>query len=162
MNDPAPAMVLELPDDAAWLATWARVSLRHAHLDYSLQMAIKTLANLEIDEAREATARDGSAQLRKRIKKLARDQLGEGRPLLKLQSILTRCGRLTARRNRLVHSIVARNRDGDEALMRDHEPDWQPLPTTEELDALADQINAITAELNHARLGGFLAEALDA
>jgi hypothetical protein len=155
-------MVLELPDDAVWLAAWARVSLRHAHLDYSLQMAIRTLADLEIDEARDATARDGSAMLRRRIKKLARERLGEGAPLLKLQAILNRCGRLTARRNRLVHGIVAQSWDGSKTLMRDHGPDWQALPTIQELDTLANAITAITTELNHARLGGFLAEALDA
>jgi hypothetical protein len=122
-------------------------------------MTIKTLARLEVGEAVDATAYDGSRQLRERIRKLARQSLGEGQPLLKLQALLERCRRATDRRNDLMHSIWAKELDG-EPLRRGSDHNWHPLPTVEELQALAKELCHLTEALNTARLDGFLSEAL--
>jgi hypothetical protein len=49
--------------------------------------------------------------------------------------------------------------DGSELFLGDGEPG--PIPTVPELDALAAELEAVTNELNHARLEGFLREAIE-
>jgi hypothetical protein len=122
-------------------------------------MTIKTLAGLEVSEALDATAYDGATRLRDRIKTLARQRLGEGEALLKLQAILERCKRATEKRNDLIHSVVGKELDG-EPFRRGNDHTWQPLPTTEELKSLGEEIRVLTATLNDARLLGFIGEAL--
>ncbi len=152
-------MTFHVPSDQDLLAAIGKVALRHEHLSHILRMTIKTLARLEVDEALDATAYDSSSQLRERIKKLARQRLGEGESLLKLQALLERCKRATERRNDLIHSVWGRELDGEPAR-RGSGTEWKPLPTVPELDGLAEDIMRLTGELNVARLEGFVHEAL--
>ena len=152
-------MMFHVPSDKDLLAAVGEVALRHEHLNHILRMTIKTLARLEVEEAMDATAYDGSAQLRECIKKIARQRFGEGEPLLKLRALLDRCRRATERRNELVHSVWGRELDGEPAR-KVSTNDWGPLPTAPELHDLGEDIMRVTAELNEARLGGFLHEAL--
>jgi hypothetical protein len=155
----AKMMMFHIPSDKDLLAAIGEVALRHEHLNHILRMTIKTLARLDIDEALDATAYDSSSQLRERIKKLARQRLGEGEPLLKLQALLERCKRATEKRNDLVHSVWGKELDGEPARKGSgHE--WRPLPTATELHDLAENISQLTSQLNEARLEGFLHEAL--
>lgn len=119
-------MIFHIPSDKDLLAAIGEVALRHEHLNHILRMTIKTLARLDIDEALDATAYDSSSQLRERIKKLARQRLGEGEPLIKLQALLERCKRATEKRNDLVHSVWGKELDGEPARKGSgHE--WRPL-----------------------------------
>ena len=152
-------IVFHVPDDQTLLAAFGEVALRHEHLTHILRMTIKTLAELSPEEALDATAYDAARQLRERVRKLARQRLGEGIALLKLQAILERCGRLTTRRNELMHNVWAKELDG-EPIRRGPDHNWYPLPTVTDLKALAEDIRALTEELNGARLHGFLSEAL--
>lgn len=152
-------MMFHVPSDKDLLAAIGEVALRHEHLNHILRMTIKTLARLEVAEALDATAYDSSSQLRARIRRLARQRLGEGEPLLKLQAILERCKRATGKRNDLIHSVWGKEIDGEPAR-KDTAHDWRPLPAPAELRALADDLARLTAELNEARLGGFLQHAL--
>jgi hypothetical protein len=101
----------------------------------------------------------GARSLRDRIKTLARQRLGEGEALLKLQAILERCRRATEKRNDLIHSVVGKELDG-EAVRRHSDNTWRALPTVEDLKAVAEELRVLTGSLNDARLTGFLAEAL--
>jgi hypothetical protein len=148
-----------VPDDPDLLAAFGAVALRHEHLNHVLRMTIKTLADLSVDETLDATAFEGTSTLRDRVKKLARQRLGEGAALLKVQALVERCRRVTDLRNSFVHSVWAEELDGP-ALRRDDQNQWVPIPTTGDLAKLADDILKLTTELNDARLMGFLAEAL--
>ena len=153
-------MIFHIPDDPKILEALGTVSVRHGQLDHILKMTVKTLGDLTIAEARDATAFESSSSLRERIRKLARQRLGEGTALLKLQALLTRCGRATKRRNDYVHGTWAREIDGVPLMITE---DGQTLPPTiEQLDALAAELLQVTGELNNARLEGFLSEALAA
>ncbi|MBI2380477.1 MAG: hypothetical protein HYV16_06965 [Gammaproteobacteria bacterium] len=152
-------IMFHVPQDQELLAAFGELALRHEHLNHILRMTIKTLARLEVGEALDATTYDGSSQLRERIRKLARQRLGEGGALLKLQALLERCKRATDKRNELVHSVWAQELDGEPAR-RGSQNEWQPLPTTSELGELSGEILQLTSLLNQARLKGFLAEAL--
>lgn len=155
----AKMMMFHVPEDKDLLAAYGELSLRHEHLTHILRMTIKTLARLEVSEALDATAYDGATRLRDRIKTLAKQRLGEGEALLKLQAILERCKRATEKRNDLIHSVWGKELDG-EPFRRGNDHSWQPLPTVDELKTLGEEILKLTESLNHARLTGFLAEAL--
>ncbi len=152
-------MMFHVPQDKDLLAAIGEVALRHEHLNHIFRMTVKTLARLEIEEALDATAYDSTSQLRDRIKKLARQRLGEGAPLLKLQALLERCKRATEKRNDLIHSVWGQELDGLPAR-KGSSQEWRPLPTTTEMVNLAAEIMQLTGELNEARLSGFLHEAL--
>ncbi len=155
----ATMITFHVPNDKDLLAAFGEVTLRHEHLSHILRMTIKTLARLTPEEALDATSYDGSRQLRECISKLARQRLGVGEPLLKLKALLERCKRATGTRNQLIHSIWAKELDG-EPLRRSADHTWHPLPTIEELLALAKELQTLTESLNDARLQGFLSEAL--
>ena len=156
----AKPMIFHIPTDKGLLASVGEVALRHEHLNYVLRMTIKTLARLEVAEVLDATSYDSTSQIRERVKKLARQRLGEGAPLLKLQALLERCKRATERRNDLIHSVWGQELDGSPARMGSGQ-DLRPIPSVTELVNLAADMMQLTAELNEARFGGFLQEALD-
>jgi hypothetical protein len=81
------------------------VSICYGHLDQMLKMTIKTLAGFSVDEALDASERATAAVLRERVHKLARQRLGEGIALLKLEAILERCRRASASRNEIIHNV---------------------------------------------------------
>ena len=153
-------IMFHVPENRELLAAIGEVSLRHEHLNHILKMTIKSIANLTPAEAFDATKYDGSFALRQRIHKLARKRLGEGEPLLKFQALLTRAGRLTEQRNELIHGLWAEELDGDPGIMG-APGELRPIPSIEALENLSKEIEALTYELNTARLEGFLKVALE-
>ena len=84
----AKMMTFHVPDDPELLAALGAVTLRQEHLNHILKMTIKSIANITVAEAVDATQYEGSRSLRERVRKLARQKLGEGEPLLKLQAMI--------------------------------------------------------------------------
>jgi hypothetical protein len=156
----AQMMAFHVPGDARILESLGRIALRHAHLDHILRMTIKTLGEVSVREGLDPTSFEGSRVLRERIRKIARNKLGEGTALIKLQAQLERARRATENRNELIHNIWAQPLDG-EPQIRTNDHTWKPIPTIDALNALENEIASITEELNDGRLDGFLSEALD-
>ena len=154
-------IVFSMPDDPALLAAVGKVAIRHGQLDHVLRMTVKTIMRLTIREALDATERQGSAALRQRVRKLAKQKLGEGDALVRLDDLLTRAGRATKRRNELLHALWAAQLDGQGLIRRD-DGKWYDHPTVPELDALVSDLEAVIRDLNWGRLEGFLKEALEA
>lgn len=155
----APMITFHVPSDQRLLAAFGEVALRHEHMNHVLKMTIKSLTGVTPAEALAATAFESSAQLRERVRKIARKRLGDGAPLVRLQAMLAECKRLTEKRNDLVHGLWAQEIDG-EAHVRDALGGTRPLPTVEELKELARELEQHTGRLNFERLEGFLLEAL--
>ena len=153
-------VTFHVPEDNELLAALGVVTLRHEHLNHILKMTIKSIAGITPEEASYALKYEGSRSLRERIRKLAKKELGESKTLLRLQAILGRAERATDKRNKFIHGIWAKELDGDPGLLGEL-GELHPLPTVEELESLANEIAAITQELNDARLLGFLKEAID-
>ena len=153
-------LTFHVPEDKELLAALGAVTLRHEHLNHILKMTIKSIANLTPNEAVDATQYEGSSTLRQRVRKLARQRLGEGEPLLKVQAMLARAGKLTDLRNKLTHGLWAKELDGDPGVMGAF-GELNPLPSVDQLHALAKDIEELTIEFNVARLEGFLKAALD-
>ena len=154
-------ITFHVPSDQSLLAAFGEVALRHEHMNHILRMTVKSLTGVTPAEALAATMFESSAQLRERVRKIARKRLGEGAALVKLQAILANCKRLTQKRNELVHSLWAQELDGD-AHLRNGYGSTRPLPTQDELHGLAREMEELTGHLNFERLEGFLKEALEA
>jgi len=148
-----------VPADKELLTALGEVALRHEHMNHIIKMTIKSLAGISLSEAILATTYESSGQLRDRARKLARKRLGEGKALLRLQALLANCKKLTEKRNALMHGVWAQELDG-EPQIRDAYGVAGPLPTAEELNNLAKEIEDLTNLLNMERLEGFLYEAL--
>ena len=154
-------IMFHIPENPKILEALGTITLQHGHLDHILRMTIKTLGEVNVQQALDATAFEGSAVLRERIRKLAKLKLGEGNALLQLQALLERCRRATEKRNDLIHNIWARELDGDpQVRTKDH--NWKPIPTIDELEVLSKELGLLINELNSARLDGFLSKAITA
>lgn len=151
---------IEYPGDPALLAALGKVAIRHGQLDYVLRMTVKSILALPIPEALDATARQGSRELRERVRKLAKQKLGEGEPLTRLDALLERSRRATDKRNELFHRLWAHQLDG-EPVIRDDGHNLLPIPSVAELEHWAEELATVATELNVARLEGFLRAALD-
>lgn len=149
-----------VPTDQSLLSAFGEVALRHEHMNHILKMTIKSLTGVTPGEAIAATMFESSAQLRDRVRKIARKRLGDGAALVRLQALLGHCKRLTERRNELVHGLWAQELDG-EAHVRDAYGGTKPLPTADELLALAREMEQLTGQFNFERLEGFLKQALE-
>ncbi len=149
-----------LPEDQAVLASIGKVAIRHGQLDYVLRMTVKSIAGVTIAEALDATGGMTSGRLREQVLALARRRLRESPALLQLRALLTRSKRATARRNALLHGLWARELEGNDVYRSDGQS-FGPIPPVSELDALADELYAVTVALNSARLDGFLRLALE-
>ena len=149
-----------VPEDKDLLSALGVLTLRHEHMNHILKMTIKSLARLTPEEAAHALRFEGSKSLRQRINILAKRELGEGKALLKLQSLLGRAGNLTDKRNNYVHGIWAKELDGDAGIL-DVPGEMTPLPTVPDLEKLGRDIEELTIEINQARLDGWLKEAIN-
>ena len=161
MNEPTkqPFIHHGLPTDQSVLAALGKIALCHGQLDNQLRMLIMDLASVTKTEALDATHRDGSGQLRDRVRRLAKQRLGEGKALVRLQALLERAGRLTSKRNELVHSVWGTVLDGG-PVIRSDDHEFRNAPTAEELETIVEQIDVVLDEFITARLEGFLFEAL--
>jgi len=155
----AKMMMFYMPDDPALLAAIGRVAIRHGQLHHILRMAVKSVAGVTVEEAIDATERQTFADIARRARRLAKQRLGEGPALVKLDALLERFRRANRRRNDLLHSLWAQELDGD-PQMRTQGPSWAPIPKAVDLDALAVEMEQLTLEMNQARLEGWLRDAL--
>jgi hypothetical protein len=151
-------IVLGLPEEKV-ITAFGRIAILHCHLDHVLRMTIKTLAGVTPHEAMSATEQEGSSELRKRIRVLAKQKLGEGTTLIRLQALIERSRIVTQERNTLVHNICAQEIDG-EYVMKNDKHEMVAMPSIAVLERLGDDIQSLVHEFNEARLMGFLAVAL--
>ena len=152
-------VVLQLPDDTDLLAAAGSVALAHTQLEHVLRMTIKSLANLSIREALDATNILSGKELRKRVRKLLKQRVRDEAVRTKMDALLNRAARITGRRNKLMHRPWALNTDGT-PVVKDEDHHWGVPPSATDLRKLANKILQSAGELNHARLEGFLKDAL--
>jgi len=148
-----------IPQDKDLLVAFGEVALRHELMNRILKMTIRTLKGITIEAALAETRFQGSKKLREQIIKLAKQKLGEGSPLLKIQAIINNCEQLTNKRNEFVHGLWVSELDGDD-YVRDAFGNNRSLPMVQELTELAKEIEKLTNKLNSERFEGFLHQAL--
>lgn len=160
--DKKPQVGFHVPvENRELLAALGEISLRHGHIDHVMKLLIKTFSDVTIQEAMDATARESSWTLRDWVKKLARDKLGRGPELVKVQALLERAGRITERRNALVHILCGEDQDGNPVAATEDLAVWKPLPTVDDLNSLSADMEALRRDISKARnKTGFITLAL--
>jgi hypothetical protein len=103
----------ELPRDLDVLAAVGRVAIRHGQSTRMLRMTVKSILGLPVREALDATARQSFGALKQRVRKLAKQRIGEGKPLCQLDAILQRAQVVTKTRNSLIHDLWAYDAEGN-------------------------------------------------
>ena len=154
-------LYFDLPDDPKVLAAIGAIAIRHGQLDNALCLAIGSVAGVDREQALYATSRQSSRELRERLRKLARQRFGDGAALVNLEALLERARLASEGRNEVLHSVWAKELDGD-AKIRDEKLQFKPIPSIGELEKLASDLNEIRQRLLFARQEGFLAIAINA
>ncbi len=150
-----------LPQDPKILAAIGAVSVRHGQLDYALRMTVKSISGIGIGPALDATEGMSSHELRRLIRKMAREKLGDAsNSYLLVAALLTRAQEATRHRNELMHGLWVFHLDEGRDRFRHKGREWRETPEADELTGLADETAQIADELHEARLHGFLKEAL--
>lgn len=152
--------IRELPGDEKLLAAVGRIALRHGQLDYALRLIVKATTGQSEKEVLKATSRMGSRELRKSVRNLANEKIGDRQVLKRLESLLSRSRRATDKRNKIIHAVWGHKRDGTPAVLDDDEV-REPPPDLDQLDAAAKSLADIADELNEARKNGFLKKAFE-
>lgn len=153
-------LVVDTPNDPEFLKQFARASMLHAHLDNTLKMYLRSFDGTTIEEVLRYVGYQGAAKLRARVTKLASEQLGEGDALAKIFELMRRSKEISERRNDLLHSPIARERDGQGFRMRARGDNWVELPQPAVLQELADETFELVEQMNHERLNGIIGLAL--
>jgi len=154
-------LVVDIPTDQAFLAQYARASIAHAQLDNALKMFVRSFDESSVEDALKYIGYTGAAKLRKRIVELATARFGKGEALDMVLQFMSHCEDISDRRNYLLHSPIARERDGPEFRMRSRGTnEWVALPPADELKALAEETFALQQDMNHQRLSGLIDAAL--
>ena len=156
----SPMIQLKPPDDRDWLAAYGKVAAHSALLDLVMSMTIKVITEVSVEDALRATRRTPASALRKRVRKLAKDRLGDGPAFIELEAILCLVEVVAEERNDLIHSVFARD-DAGNPIIQDPVRGRLPIPTVKDLETLASQIEQVQQMLNHSRLNGSLRAALD-
>jgi hypothetical protein len=123
-----------------------------------MKMLIKDLAGVSKNEALDATAMQSSRELRERVRKLAKQRLGEGPALVQLDALLQRARLATDKRNEFLHSTWGT--EENLVVMRDARHKFRKAPTLGELKLAVDDLEEIIWDIVDARLKGFIAQAL--
>ncbi len=156
----SPMIQLAPPDDRDWLAAYGKVAAHSALLDLVMSMTIKVITEVSVEDALRATMRTPSSVLRERVRKLAKDRLGDGPAFIELEAILCLARAVSEERNNLIHSTFVRDEAGN-LIIQDPVRGNLPLPSVKELETLASQIEHVHGMLNHSRSKGSLRAALD-
>lgn len=146
---------LQLPEIPGLLEAAGGVALAHGQLELMLRMTIKTLANVSVLEALQATEKKKAWQLREDILKLFRSKTTDAQLRVRLEAMMNRCEKLSAERNRLLHNAWAISPDGS-VVTKGETHAWGPAATVESLNECAAAIGKVVEELNVERLRGFI------
>jgi hypothetical protein len=124
-------------------------------------MYLRSFDGTTIEEVLRYVGYQGAAKLRARVTKLASEHLGEGDALAKISEFMRRSKDISERRNDLLHSPIARERDGQGFRMRARGGNnWVELPQAAVLQELADETFELLEQMNHERLNGIIGLAL--
>src|SRR2546423_598000 len=127
---------LELPDTPGLLEAAGRVALAHGHLELMLRMTVKTLAELTVKQALNATEKTKAWELRAEILSLFKSKAKDPALRMKMKAVLGNCERLSDQRNRLLHNAWAIGPDGS-VVTKGPTHAWGKAPTADDLNKLA-------------------------
>ena len=147
-----------MPSDKGYLAVFGKMAIAHSHLELVQRFLVRTLADIDMVVALDSTESSRAADVRKRVRKLAKQRQLPEDILCRLDALLERAANLSAERNKILHRAVQVNREG-EFVQKGADQKWGPAPTRGELESLATKIRRLADEMNEERLQGFIRRA---
>ena len=79
---------LTIPNDLSYLAAFGKVAIAHSHLELVQRFLVRTLANIDMVVALDSTESFRAADVRKRVRKLAKERRVPERVLCRLDALL--------------------------------------------------------------------------
>jgi len=149
---------LAIPTRPGLTEAIGRLAIAHTHLELILRYTIKTLAELSVKDALEATNGERISDLRKRIRKLFVEKKPPASEVAKLDVLLGAAHRLSEKRNNILHSAWSETQAGA-AVVKGEDYHWSPAPSKDEVNEFTDEILELVRRINNARTSGFLYEA---
>lgn len=146
-------MKLHLPDDA-YLATLGRVAVRHAYMERAAKMITKTLNGLGVDEAMLNLRRAYAQTARDKVKQATEQRLGDTSAAERIAGYMKSWRELSEERNKYLHHPIASFSDGRVGYLNE-ENAFEPLPSIEVLNNLADRLYELAETVTRDRLRGF-------
>lgn len=146
---------LTIPKDKTYLTAFGRVAIAHSHLELVQRYLVRTLADIEMIDALDATESSRATDVRRRVGKLAKQRQFPEDILCRLDALLERAFCLSKERNQLLHRAVQVDRNGA-FVQKGTDQRWGPAPSCSELEDLAEKIRKLADEMNEKRLKGFI------
>ena len=148
---------LKIPSHPGLIEALGRLAIAHTHLELILRYVVKTLSELSVNDALDATSGDSTSEVRRRIKKLFKEKKPVPSEETQLDSLLGAARRLSEKRNAFLHSAWSQTEAG-EIILKQEDHQWGPAPSKEQVDQITDQIMGLANKINDARLTGFISE----
>ena len=79
---------LQIPESSKLIAAMGEVAIRQGQLDHVLKLTVKITLSISMKEALDATEFMSSSELRRRVRRLVKQKIGEGEALVRLDAIL--------------------------------------------------------------------------
>ena len=149
-----------IPRQPGLLEALGRLAIAHTHLELILRYTVKTLSQMSVTEALDATNRDRISEVRSRIKRLFREKKPLPSEEAQLDALLGASTRLSQSRNDYLHSAWSETESG-EALLKQENHQLGPAPSLTQIEQITLEILELTKKINHSRLHGFIHDVVE-
>lgn len=149
-----------IPRQPGLLEALGRLAIAHTHLELILRYTVKTLSQMSVTEALDATSRDRISEVRSRIKRLFREMKPFPSEEAKLDALLGASSRLSQSRNDYLHSAWSETESG-EALLKQENHQLGPAPSIAQIEQITSEILELTKNINQSRLHGFIHDVVE-
>jgi hypothetical protein len=146
---------LTIPDHPGLAEALGRLAIAHTHLELVLRYTVKILSGVTVQEALDATKSQGTAEVRKRVRRLFIQKKPTEDETVKLDALLGEASRLSKTRNDFLHSAWSVSEAGRPIIKLENHS-WGPAPTNQEVDRAACEIQNLGEKINDERLHGFI------
>ncbi|HSQ91925.1 MAG TPA: hypothetical protein VLM19_07110 [Nitrospiraceae bacterium] len=146
---------LTVPNQPSLNEALGRLAIAHTHLELILRYCVKTIADLTIQQALDATEGDRLSDLRVRIKQLFKERRPTALEKANLDALLGQAKRLSEMRHSFLHSEWSETAAG-KTIMKGEDHQWGPAPSEKQILDVVKELTSLVAEINEARLTGFI------
>jgi hypothetical protein len=156
---PAGTVRLGTPTDKHFLAAAGQLACAAGTHELVLQYLYKTILEIDLKTALWATEQGYIEDIRRSCRKCFIKKVKDESEIAKLDSLLNRSRNLMKKRNSILHRGWAINDKGI-LVSKDEDQNFSKPPKILELDEVSKKLIELNDEINSARLGGYLSQAI--
>ena len=147
---------LTIPNSPDLIEPLGRMGIADTHLGLVLRYTVKTISGLYVDESLDATSKERIVETRQRVRRLFKEKKPTAIETAKLDALLGKASRLTAKRNGYLHSALSVSPAGQTIIKSEENHSWGPAPRKDEVEGVTSELLALGKEINRERLHGFI------